>query len=62
MFGTNEEWGPCGVCGRVTWIYSANGLTTLGRCLQCWMDALNVGLVPARMYRKIRRRAVEREI
>lgn len=62
MFGTNEEWGPCSVCGRVTWIYSANGLTIWGRCLQCWRNALNVGLIPARIYGKIRKRAVEREI
>lgn len=50
------------MCGRVKWIYSANGLTTLGRCLQCWRDTLNVGLVPVGMYRKIRERAVEREM
>lgn len=54
-----EEWGPCTVCGRMTWLYSVNGLTTRARCLQCWRDAVNAGLVPEKLYGEIRKRVKE---
>ena len=56
-----EEWGPCTVCGRMAWLYSASGLTTRGRCPRCWRDAVNAGLVPEKLYERIRKRAGERE-
>ncbi|MBA7603531.1 hypothetical protein ES703_10644 [subsurface metagenome] len=57
----STEWGQCVVCGRVTWVYLVNGLTTRARCFQCWRDAVNVGLISEKIYEKIRARAKKSE-
>jgi len=58
----SDEWGKCAVCGHMAWIYSVSGLTTRARCLQCWRDAVNAGLISEKIYKKIRERAKESKI
>ncbi|GAI45802.1 unnamed protein product [marine sediment metagenome] len=48
MSKIRREWGRCAVCGQTTWLYQVEGLTVRGRCLQCWMDAADAGIISGR--------------
>lgn len=52
-----REWGRCAVCGQTTWLYQVEGLTVRGRCLQCWMDAADAGIISGGLYERIRKSA-----
>ncbi len=54
-----RKWGQCAVCELTTWLYQVEGLTVRGRCLQCWMDAADAGIISWRLYERIRGRALK---
>ena len=45
------------MCGQTTWLYRVEGLTVRGRCLQCWIDAADAGIISGGLYERIRKRA-----